>query len=528
MHLPRWSRHGLVVALLGLFTSVLFQVPFAPSAQATSTILCKGFAACEKAGYSSFGYGPSNYKKMWWRMYSGHNCTNYMAYRMIKAGLPTERPWSGSGDARNWGVVFKSKVNQTPMVGSVAWWRSNHVAYVQQIVDANTIIISEDHYRGDFNWRKITRAGGGWPTGFIHLADEAVTATAPPVVVGTPKVDEALTLKPGTWNRPGAAYKYQWLSAGKAIAGATGTTYTPTAAQVGDTFSVKVTATKAGFKPGTKTSAVSRATLPGTMQVEGVPVISGLAKVGSVLTATIPTVTPEPEKQTYAWFADGKFIPGGSGTSITLKPEQLGSVIRFVASGTRPGYADLRTASVPTAEVLPEKLTVKQEPVLSGAAHVGKPLTVKGGQVTPSATTRYQWLVGGTPIPGATGATYTPSAADAGRRLSVKVSYSRPGYTTIERELRAARLVRSVSWIYVTSSARKTVNVQVVAEGITAPRGTVTLVARDGTKHTLTLKDGRASFKLAWIYSGKRTYTVEYSGSSKVEARSRTVTIQVK
>lgn len=500
----------------------------APTVNASSTILCKGFTACEKAGYSSFGYGPTNYKKMWWRMYSGHNCTNYMAYRMIKAGMPVDRPWSGSGDARNWGVVFKSKVNQTPKVGSVAWWSSNHVAYVQEVVDANTIIISEDHYRGDFDWRKITRAGGGWPTGFIHLADEAVTVTSPPAVLGTPKVDQSLAVKPGTWNRPGTAYKYQWLAAGAAITGATGTTYTPTPEQVGKTFAVKVIATKAGYKRGVATSPATVAAAPGTMVAEDIPVISGVAKVGAVLTASVPAVAPEPTSFKYAWFANGKYIAGGSRTSIALKPAQLGKVITFVATASRAGYEDLPTTAEPTDEVGPENLTVVEEPRLLGNPYVGKPLTVQAGSVTPEAQVTYQWLRKGVPIAGATGATYTPTPEDSWTRLKVQVSYTKPGYTTIERELAPKRAVRSYARVYARSAAHKSVTVRVLANGVSVVRGQVRLVAKNGRSATVTLKRGVATFAESWLYKGTRTYDVEYLGSAKVVAKTRTVTLQVK
>lgn len=515
-------------ALLGLASLLVTVVIPAPQAQGSSTILCKGFTACANAGYSSFGYGPSNYKKMWWRMYAGHNCTNYVAYRMIKAGMPAERPWSGSGDARNWGVVFKSKVNQTPMIGSVAWWSSNHVAYVQRIIDADTIIISEDHYRGDFDWRKITRAGGGWPTGFIHLADEAVKSTAPPAITGTPKVDQSLALTPGSWNRAGVTYKYQWLSGGQPISGATGTTYTPTAAQVGGTFAVKVTASKAGFKPGTATSPASAATVPGTMLAAGEPVISGIAKVGAVLTASVPTFAPAPDAVQYGWFADGKYVPGGSTTSLTLKPAQLGKVITFVARASRAGYEDLRTVSVPTAEVGPEKLSLTREPALVGNPYVAKPFTLDPGSVTPAATTRYQWFANGTAIRGATGATYTPTLADPGTRLSVRVSYTRPGYTTIVRELKPKQAVHQIARIRVTSTAHKSVTVRVVAEGIPVVAGQVVLIGRSGVKRTLTLKGGEATFAPDWLYAGPRPLTVQFLGSNKVDPRSRSLTVQVK
>ena len=50
------------------------------------------------AGYAHAGYSARN-DRMYWLMYSGHNCTNYAAYRMIKGGMSNERPWSGGGNA---------------------------------------------------------------------------------------------------------------------------------------------------------------------------------------------------------------------------------------------------------------------------------------------------------------------------------------------------------------------------------------------------------------------------------------------
>src|SRR5690348_7155455 len=170
---------------------------------------------------------------MWWRMYSGHNCTNYVSYRMISRGMSSTRPWSGSGDARNWGVVFSSKVDQSPMIGSIAWWSSNHVAYVQKIIDADTIVISEDHYRGDFDWRKIQRSGGGWPTGFIHLNDEQLSTTAVPRIRIAPKVGVVTAGSTGAWRVLPTSFGYQWFANGVLIKGATAANFVPTAAEYG-------------------------------------------------------------------------------------------------------------------------------------------------------------------------------------------------------------------------------------------------------------------------------------------------------
>ena len=97
----RTLRFACALALGGLLASLLALV--GPAQAITSGYLCTGYSACKNAGYPSAGYAANNHR-MYWRMYSGHNCTNYVAYRMVKAGMPNVRPWSGGGNATNWGV----------------------------------------------------------------------------------------------------------------------------------------------------------------------------------------------------------------------------------------------------------------------------------------------------------------------------------------------------------------------------------------------------------------------------------------
>lgn len=146
-------------------------------------VLCTSFSPCKAAGYGNDGY-DGVYRSSFWSQYSGHNCTNYVAYRMIRNGMSSTRPAAISGNALNWGVALASKTNGTPAVGSVAWWDSSfsasgHVAYVERVVSSSEIYVSEDNWGGDFRWRKITRTGGRWPQGFIHLKDVAAPAPGP-------------------------------------------------------------------------------------------------------------------------------------------------------------------------------------------------------------------------------------------------------------------------------------------------------------------------------------------------------------
>ena len=102
--MPRVSRTLRLACALALGGLLLSLLPLLGPAQAiTSGYLCTGYTACKNAGYPNAGYAANNHR-MYWRMYSGHNCTNYVAYRMVKAGMPNVRPWSGGGNATNWGV----------------------------------------------------------------------------------------------------------------------------------------------------------------------------------------------------------------------------------------------------------------------------------------------------------------------------------------------------------------------------------------------------------------------------------------
>ncbi|MDR1825111.1 MAG: leucine-rich repeat domain-containing protein [Bifidobacteriaceae bacterium] len=66
------------------------------------------------------------------------------------------------------------------------------------------------------------------------------------------------------------------------------------------------------------------------------------------------------------------------------------------------------------------------KPVISGEVEVDQTLTAETGTWTPAPVDlAYQWLRGGTPIDGATSATYKVTAADVGAELSVKVTGSK-------------------------------------------------------------------------------------------------------
>ncbi len=161
-------RLAVVVALVITWSAT-------PAQALTIDVVCTGFAGCTTLGRSNGGYG-SVFQQSFWNMTAGHNCTNYVAYRLTHGRLVARPP--GTDDAMTWGpaaVAAGVPVDDVPTVGAVAWWKagaggassSGHVAYVEAILPGG-VLISEDNLNGDFRWRLMTRSDGTWPSGFIH------------------------------------------------------------------------------------------------------------------------------------------------------------------------------------------------------------------------------------------------------------------------------------------------------------------------------------------------------------------------
>ena len=113
-----------------------------------------------------------------WDFYQGQ-CTSWVAYRLNQLnGIPFTDSYKGDGtwgDATNWGPHARAlgiAVNGTPAVGSVAWYSSGHVAYVEQVNSPTSIVISEMNYDFDNGfWVHTITTSSDWPTSFIHIAD---------------------------------------------------------------------------------------------------------------------------------------------------------------------------------------------------------------------------------------------------------------------------------------------------------------------------------------------------------------------
>ena len=167
-----------------------------------------------------------------------------------------------------------------------------------------------------------------------------------PTVAGTSAVGYTLTAKAGTWS-PAATLSYQWYRNGKAISGATKSTYKATTADGGQKLTVKVTAKKSGYTSASKTSA--SITVLKRFTVTATPTISGTAKVKYTLTAKTGTWGPGTVTKSYQWYRNGKAIAGATKSSYKLSAKDAYASITVKVTGKKSGYLSVaKTSSVKT------------------------------------------------------------------------------------------------------------------------------------------------------------------------------------
>jgi surface antigen len=500
--------------------------------------VCQGFDNCAKRGYSHQGYKTAK-SKMYWNMYAGINCTNYVAYRMIRNGGSATRPAQlrpGRGNAEYWGPSFG--YNRTPMVGSIAWWKANvpgagsagHVAYVEQVISPTEIVISESNYGSEFSWRRIT-SRGPWPSGFIHYRDIALRATVAPAVVGTPKVGVPLRATAGTWS-PTGTYTYQWTANGAAIAGATTTAFTPTAAQLGRRIAVKVVARRTSYVAGSATSVATAATAAGTQTVANEPTISGTVQVDQTLTVDPGAYAPKPTTVALQWLADGVPIPGA--TETTYRPTQDVAEKRLSVRVTTAtaGYTTLVTTTALTDPVLAPDITVAEPGSVEGSLLVGETLTADPGVLRPSdATATFTWMRDGQPMPAVTGPRYVVKPADIGRQISVQVHLRRPGYRDKALVLGPVNGVKAPTdlRVRVATGRARTALVKVIVTSPDSRRPTANVwVKMQGKKHRVRLVQGVGKIRITGLRPGVRRLIALYVGDDRTTLARTILKVTVK
>lgn len=248
---------------------------------------------------------------------------------------------------------------------------------------------------------------------------------SPPVVEsGEARVGSSITMTLGVWaETDGWTFTTNWGES---------RTATFNRSSIDRTATFVVTAKKEGH-------AIARATVvigpieKGRPPVPTVaPSVTGTARVGSTITASTGEWSVKRLSYLCHWYREG--VRTSACDPITLTPADVGKryYIRVIAES--PGtYESSAAVTSATVTVVPGPApTPLRAPAINGTTTVGQIVTLDQGQWNPppGATFSFQWLRDGVPVAQRTSAAYPIGPADAGKRLTVSVKVTTPGYDT--------------------------------------------------------------------------------------------------
>ena len=304
------------------------------------------------------------------------------------------------------------------------------------------------------------------PTSAAILSTTASGSTAPPpaagaapgssslpLVSGAVQVGSQLSATAGNWTGSPTSYAIGWLrcdSSGAScatIGGQTNLTYLLTSADQGATIRAAVTATNASGSTTVNSAPTAAVPAPapppppppaGAAPSSGsLPLVSGTAQVGSLLSATGGTWSGSPTGYAIQWRrcdssgANCTAISGQTDLSYLLTGADQGATIRAALTASN-AYGSSTALSAPTAAVqavggaAPGSSSL---PLLSGTAQVGSQLTSTGGRWSGSPTSyAIQWRrcdssgANCTTISNQTDLSYLLTSADQGATIRAAVT----------------------------------------------------------------------------------------------------------
>jgi hypothetical protein len=281
-----------------------------------------------------------------------------------------------------------------------------------------------------------TDGGGTFETvasaavGPVANVNDAPTGSV--TISGTPEEDQTLTAANTLADEDGlGAITYQWQRDGVDIAGATGTSYTLTQADVGTNISVIASYTDGqGTAEAVTSSSVGPVANANDAPTGSVTIDNTTPAQGDTLTAsnTLADADGIPGPITYQWFRDGAVISGATSDTYVTSQADVGATLSVIASytdgaGSAESVSSAATAAVAnvddpaTGTVTIDNTSPSQGDVLT-ASNTLADLDGLSGAVT------YQWQRDGIDIAGAAGTTYVTTQADVSAIISVVASYT--------------------------------------------------------------------------------------------------------
>ena len=149
------------------------------------------------------------------------------------------------------------------------------------------------------------------------------------------------------------------------------------------------------------------------------PPVTGTPTVGSTLSCGQGVWANGPTSYAYAWLRDGSAISGATAATYQLVSADLGHSVACKVTATNAEGSGSATSSALKVVSAPSNSAA---PIVLGTTQAGSLLTCSPGTWSYAPQFSYVWLRDGAAIAGATNATYTAAAADAGHAVACRVT----------------------------------------------------------------------------------------------------------
>ena len=230
-----------------------------------------------------------------------------------------------------------------------------------------------------------------------------------------------------------ATFSYQWLADDAEVTGATSSSYTVAATDLGKTLKVRVSFTDDRGTEETVTSSASQVVTLRNFHPIGKPIVLGIFEVGQTLSADVSGIR-DANGLTNATFSYQWFGERGHGEEFTLVAAHEGKFIWMRVTYTDDdGHEESVYSDFTVAEAARSNSPATGAPAITGTTQVGETLTADTSGIADAdglanVSYSYQWVandgISDSDITGATDSTYTLVAADEGKTIKVQVTFT--------------------------------------------------------------------------------------------------------
>lgn len=241
----------------------------------------------------------------------------------------------------------------------------------------------------------------------------------------------------GSYTNSGITVSYQWYRGTSAISKATKASYTLTSSDYNKDIKLRVIVAKSYYTSETRYSNVKNYSVVATPTA---PVITGTVAQGNTLAIGARAYVANGVDITgtatllHQWYRSGVAIPGATANTYTLAAADLGKVITVKVTASSVGYLSSVATSAATQKIGANALAGHSDFVFFSNTINPATNTVTAGSTgitEPGVTLAYQWYRGTSAIALATKSSYKLTSSDYNKEISVRVTTSKSGYTSV-------------------------------------------------------------------------------------------------